>query len=110
MGYVLVSDMDGNEKQKLFEKAWNKDIAAQADPSILKVTHWSVGGLNSESGRNVGKEIPLFVVAMNLVGLFLSFTLGGTRKCCRAIQIPDLVRGRFTLGWVSFFSRGTHSY
>merc|ERR1712166_391199 len=104
MTYSIIKDTDGDEKQKLFELAWNKDVVAQADASILKVTHWSLEGLNSESGRSVGKEIPLFVIAMNLVGFFLSLTLGGTRtlKCCGSLSIPfpDLVRGRFLLGWM----------
>ena len=104
MTYSIIKDTDGDEKQKLFELAWNKDIVAQADASILKVTHWSLEGLNSESGRSVGKEIPLFVIAMNLVGFFLSLTLGGTRtlKCCGFLKIPfpDLVRGRFELAWM----------
>ena len=104
MTFNILRDTDGDDKQKLFELAWNKGIVAQADASILKVTHWSVEGLNSESGRSVGKEIPLFVIAMNLVGFFLSLTLGGTRtlKCCGFLKIPfpDLVRGRFTLAWM----------
>ena len=97
---MVYSLVDGSNSA-LFESAWNKNIVAQADSSILKVTHWSVGGLNEETGRNVSGEIPLFVVALNLVGLFLSFTLGKTRKCCGSLPLPDIVHGRFSLAWMS---------
>lgn len=97
----MVFSLVDNSNSAIFESAWNKDIVNQADSSILKVTHWSPGGLDEEASRNVSGEIPLFIIALNLVGLFLSFTLGKTRKCCGSLPLPDIVRGRFSLAWMS---------
>ena len=108
--YGVVKDDDG--KYIAFEKAWNgiegiaqvdgKGVAAVADPAVLTCEHYSIAAIDLEVGRNVTKDIPLFVIAFMLVVAFLSLSLGGTRSVFGSwVHVPDAVRGRFTLAWMA---------
>ena len=102
-------DTDSSDDYKAFEAAYNDlttGIATIADPSIIRVTHFSNHGLDLETGRTVAKDIPLFVVALNLVVVFLGLTLGRTRWLCRVLPLPDLVEGRWMLAWTALGAVG----
>ena len=42
-------------------------VTSVADPALLEITHWSEAGIDVEFARTVAQDIPLFVVALNLV-------------------------------------------
>jgi len=77
-------------------------VTSVADPALLEITHWSEAGIDVEFARTVAQDIPLFVVALNLVVLFLALNLGRTRLT--GPPIPDFVYGRFLLAWMSITS------
>ena len=100
---------DAAERHKLFEAAFNDlddGVGTIADPSIIKVTHFSNAGLDAETGRTVARDIPLFVIALNLVVVFLGLTLGRTRRLGGVLPVPDLVGGRWLLAWTALMSVG----
>lgn len=68
--FPLRSDADGNNVR--FQNAWNDKVSAVADPGIIQVTYFSAAGIDSETARTVSGDIPLFIVAMNLVAFFFS--------------------------------------
>ena len=94
-----------NEFQLAFDHVAT-GVASVADPTILRVTHWSKAGLDSESSRSVSKDITLFVVALNIVVLFLGFNLGRNRSILGRLPFPDLVRGRYLLANMSICTVG----
>jgi hypothetical protein len=96
MRYLIDRD-DSNEWGEEFEKQWNdvdSGVSKSADASIIRVTHYSAAGIDQETARLVSEDIPLFACAIILVTVFLSLTLGRTRRIakCSLLQIPDLVR------------------
>lgn len=117
-GLALRYNVESSADGKAFETAMNdisSGVATVADPSIIRVTHWSSEGLNLEQGRTVSKDIPLFIIALHLVVVFLCFTLGKSRSfrlsctndssesvvCSKvAVPFPDAVKGRALLAWM----------
>ncbi len=101
--YALADD--GSEDDVTFALAvddLSRGVRTAVDPSVLTVTHWSEAGLDEEFARVISGDIPLFVIALNLVVLFLSLNLGRTRPT--GPPLPDMVRGRFLLAWMSISS------
>lgn len=110
LGFSVHQDSAGD--YKAFEAAFNDistGVSTAADSSIIRVTHFSNHGLDLENGRTVAKDISLFVVALNLVCVFLGLTLGRTRRIAFGplpLAVPDLVGGRWMLAWMALGTVG----
>ena len=106
LSFSVHEDESGN--YKTFEEAFNdleSGVSTIADPTIVRVTHFSNHGLDLESGRVVSNDIPMFVVALNLVVVFLGLTLGRTRAHLGGrLRCPHLVEGRYLLAQGGFLT------
>ena len=68
--FLLRNEADGNSVR--FQNTWNDKVSAIADQSIIWVTYYSDAGIDGETARTVSSDIPLFIIALNLVAFFLS--------------------------------------
>eukprot|EP00965_Chrysotila_dentata_P233821 6199818-Pleurochrysis_carterae.AAC.3 len=70
--YLVNSDSDGNN----FEGSWNDGIETTVDASVVQLSYFSERSFDDELERLVSADTTLFVIALIVITIYLSLTLG----------------------------------
>mmetsp|Transcript_6739 Transcript_6739/g.16594 ORF Transcript_6739/g.16594 Transcript_6739/m.16594 type:complete len:882 (+) Transcript_6739:190-2835(+) len=77
-----LNGVDGDAYE--FEAAWNDGIESAVDNSTLKIAHFSQRSYDEETARLVSDDVPLFAAGINVIWIYLAFTLGPITSAVRS--------------------------